>query len=70
MRLTPLPKLLIIPILVITGPAQDYLYDNTGNGIGYGTGQHGLVGNIAINYAITPQIELYINGWKSLQFEV
>jgi vitamin B12 transporter len=64
MTLTPLPKLQIIPTLIYTGPAQDFLYDNAGNGTGYGTGQHGLVGNIAINYALTPNVQLYINGWN------
>ena len=66
MTLTPLPKLQIIPTLIYTGSAQDYLYDNAGNGIGYGTGQHGLVANIAINYALTPNVQLYINGWNIL----
>jgi vitamin B12 transporter len=66
MTLTPLPKLQIIPTLIYTGSAQDYLYDNAGNGIGYGTGQHGLVANIAINYALTPSVQLYINGWNIL----
>ena len=47
-----------------TGPAHDYLYDNAGNGIGYGVGQHGLIGNIAINYVLRPELELYVNAWN------
>ncbi|HVZ10514.1 TonB-dependent receptor plug domain-containing protein [Rhodopila sp.] len=64
MRVQPLPKLQIIPTLIYTGSAQDYLYDNQGNGIGYGVGQHGLVGNLAINYAFMPQLEFYVNVWN------
>ena len=62
----PLPALRIVASVIYTGPAFDYLYDNSGNGIGYGVGQHGLITNIAANYTVTPQIELYLNGWNIL----
>ncbi len=62
----PFPSLRIIPMLVYTGTAHDFLYDNSGNGIGFGVGQHGLIANIAINYDLTPKIELYLNGWNIL----
>ena len=64
MILRPLPKLEIIPTLIYTGAAQDFLYDNAGNGIGYGVGQHGLVANISITYKVRPEIDLYANGWN------
>ena len=64
MMLKPIPKLQIIPTLIYTGSAHDYLYNNAGNGIGYGIGQHGLVGNVAINYQLRPEVELYINAWN------
>lgn len=64
MNLKPIPKLQIIPTLIYTGSAHDYLYDNSGNGIGYGVGQHGLVANLAVNYEVAPQVALYLNGWN------
>jgi vitamin B12 transporter len=55
-----------VTTVIYTGAAHDYLYDNSGNGIGYGVGQHGLVANIAANYKLQPQVELYLNGWNIL----
>jgi vitamin B12 transporter len=60
----PLPLLRMTAWLIYTGPAYDYLYDNTGNGIGYGVGQHGLVANVTARYAVTRQVELYLNGYN------
>lgn len=60
----PLPALQIVTTIIYTGSAHDYLYDNSGNGIGYGVGQHGLIANVAANYTLTPQVELYVNGWN------
>jgi vitamin B12 transporter len=67
----PLPALQVVTTLIYTGSDHDFLYDNNGNGIGYGVGQHGLVANIAVNYTLTPQVELYVNGWNifDLRFE-
>lgn len=64
MTVRPLPVLRIVTTVIYTGSAHDFLYDNSGNGIGYGVGQHGLVANLAVNYAVTPRVELYANGWN------
>jgi vitamin B12 transporter len=58
----PLPALRIVATVIYTGSAHDFLYDNSGNGIGYGVGQHGLIANASANYTLTPQVELYVNG--------
>ena len=36
----------------------------TAIGIGDGVGQHGLIANLAVNYTLTPKVELYANGWN------
>ncbi|HBK09362.1 MAG TPA: TonB-dependent receptor [Acetobacteraceae bacterium] len=66
LTLKPMTDLRIITTVIYTGSAHDYLYDNSGNGIGYGAGQHGLVANMAANYKLKPQVELYLNGWNIL----
>jgi vitamin B12 transporter len=66
LTLRPTPELRLIGTLVYTGTAHDFLYDNSGNSIGYGVGQHGLVANVAANYALRPHVELYLNGWNIL----
>lgn len=58
----PIPALRIVTTVIYTGSDHDYLYDNNGNGIGDGIGQHGLIANVAANYTLTPQVELYLNG--------
>lgn len=60
----PLPALRITATIVYTGPAHDYLYDDNGNDIGYGVGQHGTIVNMAANYRVNPALELYLNGWN------
>jgi vitamin B12 transporter len=62
----PLPALRIVATVIYTGSAHDYLYDNNGDGIGYGVGQHGLIVNVAANYTLTPQVEFYVNGLNIL----
>ncbi len=62
----PIQPLQIVTTLIYTGTAHDFLYDNNGNGIGNGIGQHGLIANAAINYTLTSKVELYINGWNIL----
>ena len=62
----PLPALRIVTSVVYTGAAYDYLYDNNGNGIGYGVGQHGLIANVTASYAVNPRAELYLNGTNIL----
>jgi vitamin B12 transporter len=58
----PLPPLQVVASVVYTGSAYDYLYDNNGNGIGYGVGQHGLIANVTASYIVTPQVQLYLSG--------
>jgi vitamin B12 transporter len=60
----PLPALRIVTTILYTGAQHDFLYDNNGNGIGDGVGQHGLIANLAVNYTVTPTVELYANGWN------
>jgi vitamin B12 transporter len=62
----PTPALRIVTTLVYTGTDYDFLYDNSGNGIGNGVGQHGLIVNAAVSYTLTPNLELYANGWNLL----
>jgi vitamin B12 transporter len=62
----PMAKLQIIASMIYTGSTHDYLYDNGGNGIGYGVGQHGLIANVVANYKLTPRFELYLNGLNIL----
>lgn len=62
----PAPEVRIVTTVTYTGSAHDYLYDNGGNGIGYGIGQHGLIANVAASYAVRPNVELYLNGWNIL----
>ncbi|MEA2788875.1 MAG: vitamin transporter, partial [Acetobacteraceae bacterium] len=61
-----LPNLRVVTTLIYTGSAHDFLYDNGGNGIGDGVGQHGLIANLAASYTLTPNLELYVNGWNLL----
>ena len=62
--LRPVEDLRIVASFIYTGSAHDYLYNNSGNGTGYGIGQHGTVANIAVNYKIQPGVEVYANGWN------
>jgi vitamin B12 transporter len=56
----PLERLQISTTLVYTGTSYQYLYDNSGNALSPpGVGQHGLVANAAVNYTLTPRVELY-----------
>jgi len=66
MTIRPLASFRIVPTIVYTGAAHDFLYDNAGNGAGYGIGQRGLITNLAINYDLTPKVEVYVNGWNIL----
>jgi vitamin B12 transporter len=62
----PVPLLQIVTTVIYTGPAQDYLYNNAGDGAGYGVGQHGTVVNLSGTYKLKPGIELYVNGFNIL----
>ena len=55
-----MPGLRIVPVLIYTGPSFDYLYDNQGNYLGYGVGQHGLVANLSASYDLTQNARLHL----------
>jgi len=57
----PVPGLRIVPVLVYTGSALDILYDNSGNFLGQGVGQHGLIANLTTSYDLTPQVQLHLD---------
>ena len=57
--IVPLPGLKIVPDLAYTGAFRDFLYDNTGNGIGNGTSSHGLIANLTVSYDATEKVQLY-----------
>jgi vitamin B12 transporter len=61
----PLAGLSIVTTVIYTGSDLDFLIDNSGNNsLQPGVGQHGLVANLAVNYRLTPRVELYANGWN------
>ena len=63
--LRPLTGLSVITTVIYTGSDRDFLIDDGGNSsLQPGVGQHGLVANLAINYRLTPRVELYANGWN------
>ena len=61
----PLTGLSIVTTIIYTGSDRDFLIDDSGNSsLQPGVGQHGLVANLAVNYQLTPRVELYANGWN------
>lgn len=61
----PLTGLSVVTTIIYTGSAMDFLIDDSGNSaLQPGVGQHGLVTNLAVNYRLTPRVELYANGWN------
>jgi vitamin B12 transporter len=60
--ITPIPKLIITPELLYTGPFQDFLVANNGFQDGVGTASPGFVFNLTVNYALTPNLTLLVNG--------
>ncbi|MSP00512.1 MAG: TonB-dependent receptor [Acetobacteraceae bacterium] len=58
----PMPGLRIVSQLIYTGPAHDFLYGNSGSGIGFGVGQQGLVANMTAAYDVTPKVQLHLDG--------
>jgi len=62
MTVEPLPGLRIVPELTFGGARRDFLYDNAGFGAGYGTGQHGLIANLAVSYDVKPGAAVYLIG--------
>lgn len=61
-RLTPLPRLTIVPELVFTGAFQDFLTDNNGFSTTVGTSRQGLIANLTVSYQLAPKVRLYANG--------
>ena len=59
---TPMTGLKVAAALIYTGPAHDYLYNNQDVGVGYGTGQHGLVANLTAAYDVTSQMQVHVDG--------
>lgn len=62
MTVVPCPGVSIVPELIYTGAARDYLYDNGSFDIGYGTGQHGLVANLTATYDVAEHTQIYLSG--------
>ncbi len=62
----PSARLRITGSVIYTGSAYDYLYDNSGDGAGYGVGQHGMLVNATATYTVTPRLDLYLNGTNLL----
>jgi hypothetical protein len=63
-RLTPLPRLTIVPELALTGAFRDFLADNGGFGTTMDTsGQagQGLIVKLTAAYQLTPKVWLYAN---------
>jgi len=65
-RLTPLPRLTIVPELVLTGAFRDFLTDNNGFSTTVGTSRQGLIVNLTASYQVTPRVRLYANGTNIL----
>lgn len=64
LTITPVEGLKIVPQLAYTGAFRDYLYDNGGFPLGYGTSPQGLIARLAASYDVTPRIQLYLNTWN------
>ncbi len=62
LRITPLARLTIAPELVYTGPFRDFLIDDNGFPVGLGRARSGLVANIAVTYAVTPAMTVFVDG--------
>ena len=58
---TPLPGLSIAPELIYTGPLQDFLVDDNGFPESVGQAKSGFIVNLAVSYAVTPQITLFVD---------
>ncbi len=60
MRLRPLPGLTIAPELLYTGPFQDFLVDDFGNGQGVGKARSGVLANLNVTYEVTPKVLVFV----------
>jgi vitamin B12 transporter len=61
LRATPLPGLSIAPELLYIGPFQDFLVDDNGFPEAVGQAKSGFIVNLAVSYAVTPQITLFVD---------
>jgi vitamin B12 transporter len=61
-RITPTPRLTIVPELVFTGAFLDFLNDNAGFATATGTSRQGLIANLTATYRLMPKVVLYANG--------
>ncbi len=61
-RATPLPGLTIAPELIYTGAFQDFLSDDNGFPDGVGRSPGGAILNLAVSYAVRPQVTLFVDG--------
>lgn len=61
LHITPLPGLSIAPELTYASGASDYLVANDGFPAGIGMTKAGLIFNLAVSYAVTSNITLFVN---------
>ncbi len=61
-RISPVPRLTIVPELLFTGAFQDFLINNSGFSTTVGTSRQGLIANLTVTYQITPRVSVYANG--------
>ena len=61
LHINPLPGLTIAPELIYASGASDYLVSNEGFPAGIGMTKAGLIFNLAVSYAVTPHITLFVN---------
>jgi outer membrane cobalamin receptor len=62
LHIVPLPGLTIVPELNYIGPFQDFLVDDNGFPEAVGSAKSGVIFNLTVNYEVTPQITLFVNG--------
>ena len=67
-RIVPIEGLTIAPRLSYAGAFRDFVYDNTGNGTGFGTSQGGTVVHISATYDAAPGVQVFghvLNAFQS-----
>ena len=60
LRATPFPGLTIAPELIYTSSFQDFISDDNGIPLGVGRARNGTIVNLAVSYAITPQLTAFL----------
>jgi vitamin B12 transporter len=61
LRLRPLEGLVITPELTYASGASDYIVNDAGYPAGLGTTQQGLILNLAVTYAVTKNLTMFVN---------